>query len=36
MGISIVKTNIDGLLVIAPHLFYDERGLYKKNYEAYI
>ena len=34
MGISIVKTNIDGLLVIAPHLFYDERGLYKKNYEA--
>ncbi len=34
MAISIASTDIDGLMVIAPHLFYDERGLYKKNYES--
>lgn len=30
------KTDIPGLLIIKPHTFPDERGLYKKNYEKYI
>lgn len=27
------KTDIPGLVIIEPHMFPDERGLYKKNYE---
>lgn len=34
MPITFSKTEIDGLLIVAPHLFYDNRGLYKKAYEA--
>lgn len=30
------KTEIDGLLVIEPHMYPDERGLYKKCYERNI
>ena len=30
------KTEIDGLMIIKPHLAPDGRGLYKKNYEKYI
>lgn len=30
------KTNIEGLIVIEPHMFYDNRGLYKKNFEKYV
>lgn len=33
MPISVEKTNIDGVLLVKPHLFFDERGLYKKYYE---
>lgn len=27
------KTEIEGVLVITPHMYPDERGLYKKCYE---
>ena len=30
------KTEIDGLLIIEPHMYPDERGLYKKCYEKYV
>ncbi len=30
------KTNIEGLIIIQPHMFNDERGLYKKYYEKNI
>lgn len=30
------KTDIEGLLVIEPHMFPDDRGVYKKHYEKYI
>ena len=30
------KTNIKGLIVIKPHMFPDDRGLYKKYYEKNI
>ncbi|HPF53758.1 MAG TPA: dTDP-4-dehydrorhamnose 3,5-epimerase [Eubacteriales bacterium] len=33
MPFSFIKTEIDGLLKIVPHLYRDERGLYKKYYE---
>ena len=33
MPFEFEKTEIDGLLVIKPHMFPDERGLYKKYYE---
>ncbi len=33
MPIKFKNTNIDGLLVIEPHMFPDDRGLYKKYYE---
>lgn len=36
MPFSFSKTEIDGLLIIKPHLAPDERGLYDKNYEKYI
>ena len=30
------KTEIDGLLIIEPHMYPAERGLYKKCYEKYV
>ena len=30
------KTEIEGLLVIEPHMFPDDRGMYKKHYEKFI
>lgn len=30
------KTKIDGLIIITPHLFSDDRGIYKKTYEKNI
>jgi len=33
MPFEFIKTKIDGLLVIQPHMYPDERGLYKKCYE---
>lgn len=35
MGFVFHETEIPGLLIIQPHMFPDERGLYKKNYEKY-
>lgn len=36
MAFEFHKTEIDGLLIIKAHMFSDERGLYKKNYEKYV
>lgn len=36
MPFEFCKTNIKGLIVIKPHLFPDDRGLYKKYYEKNI
>jgi len=36
MSFSFYKTDIEGLIVIEPHMFPDDRGLYKKCYEKYI
>lgn len=36
MAFKFIKTGIDGLLVIEPHMFPDDRGLYKKYYEENI
>lgn len=36
MPFEFKKTEIDGLIVIQPHLYRDERGLYKKFYEKNI
>lgn len=36
MSFTFHETDISGLLIIEPHMFPDERGLYKKNYEKYI
>lgn len=33
MGFVFLRTEIEGIIVIQPHLYYDERGLYKKCYE---
>lgn len=33
MPFSICKSEIEGILVIQPHMFLDERGIYKKHYE---
>ena len=33
MPFEFKKTEIDGLLLIEPHLFSDNRGIYKKYYE---
>ena len=33
MSFEFLKTEIDGVLVIQPHMFPDDRGLYKKYYE---
>lgn len=36
MAFTFHKTDIEGLLVIEPHMFPDNRGLYKKHYERYV
>lgn len=36
MAFTFSKTNINELLVITPHMFLDDRGLYKKYYEKNI
>jgi len=36
MAFEFEKTEIAGLMVIHPHMYPDERGLYKKNYEKNI
>lgn len=36
MAFEFYKTEIDGVVKIRPHLYYDDRGLYKKYYEKYI
>lgn len=33
MSFSFEKTEIEGIIVVKPHMFEDHRGLYKKNYE---
>lgn len=33
MAFAVHETEIPGLLVIEPHMFLDDRGLYRKNYE---
>lgn len=36
MAFAFHKTDIPGLVIIDPHKFPDDRGLYKKNYEKFI
>ena len=36
MPFEFYKTNINGLMVIQPHMYPDDRGLYKKCYEKKI
>ena len=36
MAFEVVQTNIKDLLIIKPHMFLDDRGMYKKNYEKEI
>lgn len=36
MPFEIKKTEIEGLILIKPHVFEDERGIYRKNFEKYI
>lgn len=36
MAFQFNKTEIEGVLVIEPHMFPDERGVYKKYYESHI
>ena len=36
MAFVFEKTEIDGLIVIKPHMYPDDRGLYKKCYEKNI
>ena len=36
MSFEFFNTEINGVKIIVPHCFEDERGLYKKNYEKYI
>lgn len=33
MSFEFQKTEIDGLMIITPHIFSDDRGIYKKYYE---
>lgn len=35
MPFEFKKTEIEGLMLIKPHMYPDERGLYKKYYEKY-
>ena len=36
MSFEFRKTELNGLIVIQPHMYPDDRGLYKKNYEKNI
>ncbi len=36
MPFTFTKTDIDGLMIIRPHMFPDDRGIYKKYYEKNI
>lgn len=36
MSFEFYKSNIEGLIIIKPHMFHDDRGLYKKYYEKNI
>ena len=36
MSFEFKKTELDGLIVIQPHMYPDDRGLYQKNYEKNI
>ena len=36
MPFEFKKTEIEGLMLIKPHMYPDERGLYKKYYEKNI
>lgn len=36
MGFEFINTEIDGVKIIYPHIFLDERGMYKKHYEKKI
>lgn len=36
MAFTFQNTDIDGLIIIEPHIYTDERGIYRKNYEKYI
>lgn len=36
MPFAFEKTNIDGVIVVRPHLFVDHRGIYRKTYEKEI
>lgn len=36
MPFEFIETDIKGLIIIKPHLYPDDRGLYKKNYEKNI
>lgn len=36
MSFEFYETEIPGLIIIEPHMFPDDRGLYKKNYEKYV
>lgn len=33
MSFKFVKTNIEGLMIIKPHIHEDVRGIYRKSYE---
>ncbi len=36
MSIEFEKTDIDGLLIIKPHMYPDDCGVYKKYYEKFM
>ena len=36
MGFGFSKTEIEGVIVVSPHIYTDDRGVYKKNYERLI
>ena len=36
MPIQFQETDIEGLIIIRPHMYPDERGLYKKYYEKFV
>lgn len=36
MAFEFFNTEIEGVIKIRPHLYYDDRGLYKKHYEKYV
>ena len=36
MSFQFYETNVEGVILIEPHIYPDERGLYKKYYEKYV